>query len=69
MIGCFLQLLSENRFLYVDKSSTADAGVYICRVENAAGVVVKKFDVRVIEKPSLLKAEPELKAVGVLTSF
>ncbi|KAI6172894.1 EGF-like domain-containing protein [Aphelenchoides besseyi] len=59
------KLLSENRFLYVDKSTSVDAGIYICRVENSAGVVTKKFDVRVIGRPKLLREELASQEIGV----
>lgn len=60
-----LQLISSSQFLYTEKVKKSDEGIYLCRVQNAAGTTTKKFDVKVIEKPRLLPTVPETSHIGV----
>lgn len=51
--------------MYIEKLKKSDEGIYLCRVQNSAGVTTKRFDVRVIERPRLLATVPEVSNVDV----
>ncbi|CAD5233395.1 unnamed protein product [Bursaphelenchus xylophilus] len=62
------KVMTESRFLHIEKVRPSHAGVYACNVENDAGKVVKTHNITIIRKPALLLGQHSLQDHSVAQS-
>ncbi|CAD5230519.1 unnamed protein product [Bursaphelenchus okinawaensis] len=62
------KIMTENRFLHIEKLLPSHAGIYACHVENDAGKVTKTHNITIIKRPTLIQGQHQLQDHSVAQS-